>query len=185
MRIEIGDIVLRDMVASDIEDDIRWNTVDMEWHDWDAPWEKDEPFDADEYRRNALEKLAKVKDDSQMRLEFEIDYMGRHIGSVNCYRIDDNYEWTPDKEGHLALGIDINEPEFWNRGIGGTAFAAWMDYLFSQGFNELYTQTWSGNVRMLRMAERLGFTLCHRKIGNFTVRGQVYDGVTLRITAVS
>ena len=38
MKIEYKNIVLRDEVIADIEDDIRWNTVETEWSLWDAPW---------------------------------------------------------------------------------------------------------------------------------------------------
>ena len=27
------------MTEADIEDDIRWNTVETDWANWDAPWE--------------------------------------------------------------------------------------------------------------------------------------------------
>ncbi len=39
MEIPYKNIILRDMVVADIEDEIRWNTVETEWALWDAPWE--------------------------------------------------------------------------------------------------------------------------------------------------
>ena len=42
MRIEFENIVLRDMIESDIEDYVRWFTVEREWENWDAPWEKED-----------------------------------------------------------------------------------------------------------------------------------------------
>ena len=53
------------------------------------------------------------------------------------------------------------------------------------GVNELYTQTWSGNVRMLRCAEKLGFVECNRGVGTREVDGQRYDGLTFRIQKCS
>ena len=41
MRIEFKDIILRDMIESDIEDYVRWFTIQREWENWDAPWEKE------------------------------------------------------------------------------------------------------------------------------------------------
>ena len=35
------------------------------------------------------------------------------------------------------------------------ALIAWIKYLYNNGFQELYTQTWSGNER-LKLAEKLG-----------------------------
>ena len=39
MRIEFENIILRDMIASDIEDYVRWFTTETEWSNMDAPWE--------------------------------------------------------------------------------------------------------------------------------------------------
>ena len=41
MQIKYGNIILRDMIESDIEDYVRWFTVKREWETWDAPWEKE------------------------------------------------------------------------------------------------------------------------------------------------
>ena len=43
MEIRYKDIILRDMIESDIEDWIRWETVDTEWMDWDGPYMPSEP----------------------------------------------------------------------------------------------------------------------------------------------
>ena len=54
MQINYKDIVLRDYRESDIEDEVRWNTLDTAWGDWDAPWEREEQFqtfDEGAYRR--------------------------------------------------------------------------------------------------------------------------------------
>ena len=179
MEINFEDVTLRDMVATDIEDDICWNTVETRWMDWDAPWEEDEPFDADKYRDKQMKRLAKPRDENGIRYEFEVDYKGRHIGSVNAYFIDENYKWA--REGRIAIGIDINEPEYWGKGIGGKVFAAYINYLFSMGYEEIYTQTWSGNKRMTAMAKRLGFVLCHRVVDEVEVWGKTYDVVTMRL----
>ena len=39
MEIKYKNIILRDMIPSDIEDNVRWNTTETEWSDYDAPWE--------------------------------------------------------------------------------------------------------------------------------------------------
>ena len=61
MKIEYKNIVLRDEVIADIEDDIRWNTVETEWSLWDAPWETEEylrNFDPEKFREEELKRLA-------------------------------------------------------------------------------------------------------------------------------
>ena len=125
-----------------------------------------------------------VKDlpDDVLRWKFEIEWNGRHIGWVSSYLIDENYEWVgKNKDGqtvYRAIGIDICEPDLCGNGIGTNALRAFMNYYFENGVNELYTQTWSGNVRMLRFAEKLGFQECNRNIGAREVDGQKYDGLT-------
>ncbi len=31
-------IILRNLCETDIDNNIRWNTIDTEWRLWDAPW---------------------------------------------------------------------------------------------------------------------------------------------------
>ena len=178
MEIVSGDIVLRDSTIEDTDNYVRWNTVETEWMDWDAPWEKDAPFDADDFRRKKLEFFSEAKDENRLRYRLELDYKGRHIGSVSSYHIDESYNFA--KEGRLAIGMDIYEPEYWGKGIGGRAYSAYIEYLFSRGYSVLYTQTWSGNMRMIRMARRLGFEQCHLEKDARLVQGRAYDRVTFK-----
>ncbi len=189
MKIEHKNIVLRDMTETDIEDNIRWNTVETEWALWDAPWEMEDflkNFDQQKYREDELAKLVKPKDDP--RWGFELDTAdGTHIGSVNSYLIDESYSWVAlkdVKEGQKTfrtVGIEISEPAYWNRGFGRSALAAFIKYYLSLGEKDIFTQTWSGNLRMIRCALRLGFEECNREAGFRKVRGGTYDGLTFHL----
>ena len=189
MKIKFENIILRDMIESDIEDYVRWFTVEREWENWDAPWEK-EDTDEETERRSWTEYYESVKQlpDAELRWKFEIEWNGRHIGWVSSYMMNKNYEWIgadtiqPGQTVHRAIGICICEPDAWGNGIGTSAFRAFMNYYFEDGVDELYTQTWSGNVRMLRCAEKLGFVECNRNTGTREVDGRKYDGLTFRIT---
>lgn len=184
MHIKYENIVLRDMIESDIEDYVRWFTTETEWANTDAPWE---PIESNEdTERTAWRKYYdSVKDlsDDVRRWKLEIEWNGRHIGWVSSYSIDEKYEWVDQiKENrtvYLAIGIDICEPDARGNGIGTKALNAFIDYCFNNGAEEVYTQTWSGNIRMLRCAQKLGFTECNRNIGAREVNGQKYDGLTL------
>lgn len=94
MRIEFENIVLRDMIESDIEDYVRWFTVEREWENWDAPWEK-EDTNAEAERKSWTERYESRKNrpNDARRYKFEIEWNGRHIGWVSAYHIDENYEW--------------------------------------------------------------------------------------------
>lgn len=186
MKIEFDNMILRDMIESDIEDYVRWFTVEREWESWDAPWEK-EDTDAEAERKRWTEyyESRKNRPDDVRRYRLEIEWNGRHIGSVNAYHIDENYEWIGKAENgqpaHLAVGIDICEHNLWGNGIGTNALRAFINYHFENGEDEIYTQTWSGNARMLRCAEKLGFVECDRDVGALEIDGQKYDGLTFKI----
>ncbi len=189
MEIRFGDIVLRDMRASDIADDIRWNTLQTEWALWDAPWEMEEElrcFDPEAYRSEQLERLKQAPQGFRWSLDLDTAD-GIHIGSVSAYLIDEAWEWirmADVKSGQTVfhtLGIEINEPEFWSRGLGTQALAAYIQYHLQSGVQEICLQTWSGNARMVRSAQKLGFSVCCRKRGIRFVRGEVYDALTFRL----
>ncbi|MBQ4545826.1 MAG: GNAT family N-acetyltransferase [Oscillospiraceae bacterium] len=189
MKIEYKNIVLRDMTEKDIDDDIRWNTVETDWGNWDAPWESLpdlQTFDPEAYRKKELGKLAEPKD--EIRWGFEIDTAeGKHIGALSSYMMNENFEWTPLKNAKpgeklfRAVGIDICESCFCGKGLGTNALAAFINYLLENGVAEIFTQTWSGNIRMIKCAEKLGFEECRRKKDLRLVNGKHYDGLTFRL----
>ena len=188
MEIKFENIILRDMIESDIEDYVRWWTIETKWMNFDAPWET-EASDEETERTSWREYYESVKDlsDDVRRWKFEIEWNGRHIGWVSSYMMNKNYEWIsadtiqPGQTVYRAIGIDICEPDVWGKGVGTNALRAFINYYFASGVDELYTQTWSGNVRMLRCAEKLGFVECNRYVGKREVEGMAYDALTFRL----
>ena len=189
MEIKYQNIILRDMRESDIEDEIRWNTVETEWALWDAPWEMEEElrnFDPEKHREKELKWIGLRKPDHRLSLEVDTAH-GDHIGSVSAYCIDENFDWykleTEDDRRSLnwAVGIEINESAYWSNGWGTQALTAFVNYHLEDGYRNLYTQTWSGNVCMIGLAQKLGFVECCRKRDLRLVRGERYDGLTFRL----
>lgn len=189
MEIKHQNIVLRDMRESDIEDEIRWYTVETQWALWDAPWEMEEvlrEFDPEKHRQSSLEWIAARKPDHRLSLEVETAD-GVHIGSVSAYCINEDFNWqkvTGEEERrklNWAVGIEISESAYWSAGWGTQALTAFIRYHLEEGYTNLYTQTWSGNFRMIALAKKLGFVECNREHGNRQVRGGTYDGLTFRL----
>ncbi len=179
-------VVLRDFLASDVEKRILWETTETEWQLWDAPWEYEGLTEAQKQKDLAsyihtMQGWAKrdaVLPDATMRTTFQICTKdGVYIGWCNSYRIDDDYTYSKDGT-RCAIGIDLPDTSQRKNGYAFHALCLFIDYLTAHGEAPIYTQTWSGNVRMIALAKKLGFTLCCTKTGIRTVRGATYDGLT-------
>ena len=185
MVIKGESIILRDYIKTDIDDDIYWETVENEWKFWDSPWEYDsrELFDPHKFREKKLKSLSEQKDEKRIRRTFEIWVNNKektHIGGCGSYDIDDNYQYTKGG-GKCAIGIAICSIEARRKGYATSALKTFIYYLMSKGIYEIYTQTWSGNYRMIGLAEKLGFEQCNREENLRKVRGQYYDNLTFKL----
>ena len=118
---------LRAFKESDIDDYVSWNTTKTEWMDWDAPWEEND-FNSDEYRKSRLLYLENRNQISILSSrEIEILTSGVHIGRINSYRIDENFNYTRENK-NLTIGIDIFDPSNRKQGYGTEA---WLLYINS------------------------------------------------------
>lgn len=186
MEIHYRDVVLRDMTESDIEDWVRWNTVDTEWMDWDGPDLECDPFDEMQFRKESIQQIHNPNKD--FRHFFELDAVdGTHLGMVSSYPTGASFEHLTWKEArnsegfYHTLGIVICESRHWSRGLGTQALTAFCKYCTDHGVTRIRLQTWSGNIRMVRCAQRIGFVECNRFVGNRHIRGEVYDGLTFQL----
>lgn len=192
--IQIGDerVILRDFMESDIEKRIYWETAETEWQLWDAPWEYENLSD-EQKKRELNDYIAKMHTwvqkyvsmaDDEKRTAFQICIKGEnndeYIGWCGSYRIDDdcNFSSVGDR---CAIGIDIPQRGARGKGYAYNAMCLFIDYLISGGETDIYTQTWSGNERMIGLAKKLGFEEFYRKPDLRMVRGQKYDGLTFRL----
>lgn len=184
--IHYRDIILRDMRESDIEDWIRWYNEETQWGDWDAPDEEMQPVNPDEFRAKMKKMLESPR--QGFRSFFEMDTAwGDHIGAVSSYAIDDNFRWMSWKDAHACgkfyhtLGLDICDSRFWGKGLGTQALTAFAKHFLDNGKEPLCLQTWSGNERMIRCAEKIGFVEWNRFVGNRRIRGGIYDSLTFKL----
>lgn len=172
-------LILRDMIESDIEDYVLWFTKEIEWGKWDSPWEQNKSCEEEE-RKTWKEYYESVKNlpSTVTRRKYEIELDGKHIGWICSYT---NLGYVENKENILAIGIDIPCEINRNSGCGTGAFRMYMEYLKERGHNSFYTQTWSGNLAMVRVAEKLGFKEVYRKVNYREVDGKLYDAITWRL----
>lgn len=191
--IQIGNdkVVLRDFEQGDIEKRIYWETVETEWQQWDAPWEYEglsQPEKDGALARYIADMqgwaaaYANMADD-QKRSGFQIcvNEPGReYIGWCCSYLIDADCSYAVSS-GRRAVGINIPQRGSRGKGYAFSALRLLIDYLLAHGDQDIYTQTWSGNTRMIALAHKLGFEKYRRKPGHRMVRGQPYDGLTFRL----
>lgn len=172
-RIFNGIIFLRDMSAYDINDYIIWNTTEIEWQDWDAPWENEET-NVENLKNKLLQRLSGTMPEVRKRLEVcTVD--GEHIGWVTSYNINED-------KTQLAVGIDIPNRKYRGKKMGESAITLFISYLLkSETVSEIYTQTWSGNYRMISLAEKCGFEVVSRKVNYREVKGNLYDALTFKL----
>ena len=189
MKIQFGNIVLRDYQLSDVEDEVRWTNIDTAWFSEDTPWMTLERVDPDELRADMIEIMESVPENA-IRWRFEIEVDGRHVGLVSSSYWDENYESTPwdaidqsknavENNSIRVLGIEICEMDYWGKGVGTKALTAFMEYYRSLGEYRFLLETWSGNKRMLGCARKLGFVEVKRQHGVYLVDGQEYDALVL------
>lgn len=74
------------------------------------------------------------------------------IGMVSKNWIDEVTRW-------LEIGIVIYNPTYWHGGIGGRVLKIWISEIFDQypELEHIGLTTWSGNPRMIHLAQKLGF----------------------------
>jgi len=185
--LETERLILRDFTEADIPKRIEWETTDREWQTWDGPWEY-EGLTPEQEQENLSEYIAglgelakkcalRKADELRFSFQLEVKATGEYIGWVGSYHIDDDYVYT-DGDGKITLGIDIPSRACRGKGYGYEAFHGVLEYLTRHGITELYTQTWSGNTRMVALAQKLGFAEICRKKDYRTVAGKKYDGLT-------
>lgn len=186
MIFKYNNIILRDTREEDVEDYIRWETVETEWKNWDAPWENEKSSE-EEVRtmvKRFVERGIQAEQENAVRRRFEVCINNEeqtHIGWVSRYHIDENFKYTRENE-RVTIGVDIPSIITRGKGYGHDALVGFMEYLRSNGIDEIYTQTWSGNIPMIRLAEKIGFVEYNRFVGIRTVGGKQYDALTFRYT---
>lgn len=184
-------IILRDFIEADIEKRIYWETVETEWQFWDGPWEY-EGLTEDEKETGLLKyidtmhkwvKRYQTISENEKRDTFQIvtnDAEKKYIGWVSSYRIDDDCNINADN-GHCTVGIDLPDISARGKGYAYQALCVFINYLLEHGEKGIYIQTWSGNERMIHIAQKIGFKEYHRKVGIRSVRGKTYDDLTFQL----
>jgi RimJ/RimL family protein N-acetyltransferase len=165
---------LRDWSLDDLDAYADWMRPGHRWQELDGPYYKHKteaeiPGHVDTVRERII-----AGDIPEIRTHLIIAEPGsnRLLGMVSRYWISYETNW-------LAAGIVVYDPAQWGKGYGFDALGLWTDYLFSRipQIARLDLQTWSGNVGMMRLADKLGYQLEGRFRKARIVKGQFYDAL--------
>lgn len=162
------ELVVRPIEARDLKRlwELIYKEEAPEWKRWDAPYFEHRAQSYVAYQEDAGRHVG--RDDMWV---IEVD--GTVFGTVSYYYEDAGKEW-------LEVGIILHQSDRWNRGVGTRVLKLWVDHLF----NTLSTArvgltTWSGNGRMVRVAEKVGMQLEGRMRRVRVVRGERYDSIRM------
>lgn len=170
------DIILRKMKLSDLELFYELNKPTQLFHSFNGPYFKKE---TDNELKIRIEKMRvalknnKHPDNSMVIADKEDDTI---VGSVSWY-------WKSQETNWMEIGIVIFNNNYWGMGIGYKALKKWIALLFDERKDlvRLGLTTWSGNKRMIHLAEKLNFKCeaTYRKAR--IVDGKYYDSVSYGI----
>lgn len=169
-------VILRDMTDEDIRRTYYYyyEAADREHLSWNGPYKPLEPVSYDKFAEKYTPNLALAgTGEARHHLAVEID--GELRGTVGRY-------WVSQETNWFEIGIVIYDSRYWSGGYGTEAFRMWMKYLFdSMDTVRLGIGTWSGNVRMMRLAAACGMVEEARVRKARIVRGEYYDAIKMGI----
>lgn len=144
---------------------LKFKASDQSYRKWNAPY-----FHEHEIPLAAFKKRY-VQDDAIPPKLYGIVIGGELKGTVSYY-------WENERTRWLECGILIYDSRFWNGGVGTKALSLWINELFSHiDIPRIGLTTWSGNERMMRCAEKCGFTLEGRLRKVRYYQGEYYDSM--------
>jgi tRNA-Thr(GGU) m(6)t(6)A37 methyltransferase TsaA len=132
-----------------------------EWKKWDAPYFPLHHEDFDTFSKQKRENM------------FVIEVKEEIIGIVSYY-------WEHEPSKWLEVGIGIYKPMNWNGGYGTEALRLWIDHVMNtKDIPRIGLTTWSGNERMVAVAERLGMKVEGRMRNCREYEGKRYDSIRM------
>ena len=171
-------LTLRDWESKDLPLYRTWNTGRYPWMDFNGPYY---PQMTEEQVEEEIQKFEKqiAQIDNQLprkRMVIASKETDRLIGTVSWY-------WQSQETHWKSIGIAIYDESNWGKGLACEALSLWIDHLFDVAPHivRLDLRTWSGNIGMMKVAEKLGFKEEARFRKARIVNGQYYDSIGMGI----
>ncbi len=156
LRLVGKQVVVRDWIAQDIAPYRQALRPGQAWQALDGPYY---PRPSAQENERMLERISRrIRDEDwpvpRKTLVIADAATNKLIGRLSWY-------WQSRETHWLSLGLAIFAASSWGRGLGYEALGLWSQYLF-EAMPELVRldlRTWSGNRRMMGLAEKLGYQL--------------------------
>lgn len=168
-------IALRKLTSEDLDDYYLMTHPSRKYHAFNGPYyEKETECEL----REKIEKWrSNFKEGNLSFLENRMIIVDSHsdalIGEVTWY-------WKSKETLWMEVGIVIFNDDYWGKAIGFTALQNWIDYIFESNpqLVRIGLTTWSGNERMMKLAEKLGMKMEARYRKARIVEGSYYDSIS-------
>lgn len=161
-----GGVTIRPIKEKDLPRlwELSFKEDNPEWKKWDAPYY--------EHKSKTYEEFLQTKYvDRDNYWAIEVD--GQINGIVGYY-------WEHEPSLWSEIGITVYDPKYWSGGIGTKAMRMWIDHLFTtMPLVRVGYTTWSGNERMIKVGEKLGFTMEARIRKVRYWNGVYYDSIRM------
>lgn len=174
IKLQGNKIHIRDWIMEDLPTYRKWLIGDYPWKKLDAPYyKKMNEEEAEKY-------LTKIKNEivnkefptPRHRLVIALNDDNTFLGNLGWY-------WQSKPTYWLSAGLVIHNDAYWSKGIGYEAFGLWCQYLLDNmpELARLDLRSWSGNLGMMKLAEKLGFQLEATFRKARIVDGKYFNGV--------
>lgn len=148
--------------------------IDKEWRKWDGPYFKKITKKELKIEIAQLEKEIFERGQS---IENEYIYFNEKIiGKVNWYYRSKETNW-------IEVGIRIMDEIYWNKSLGTNIMKIWITRIFEK-FPEIIRlgfTTWSGNLGMMKIGEKLGMSKEATYKNARIVDDKYYDSVSFGV----
>ena len=167
-------IVLRSWQEEDFARYRRWHDGHFPWMDFNGPYYAQATLQEIDAR---IEKWREASADDQSSLPLSAMVIADRktnvlLGTVSSY-------WQSQETNWLSLGLALYDESTWGKGLGYEALGLWSQLILDSKpeLVRLDLRTWSGNIGMMKLAERLGYTLEARFRKARIVKGEYYDSL--------
>ena len=167
-------VLLEELNADDLNIYYYWKYLDplQKAKEWNGPYIEEEKFTFSEFKNKYKENKYLYKNTlSTLAIKHEKNF----LGVVTSY-------WKDKKSKWLECGIVIYKKDNWEKGLGSQVFKEWINYLFKEtDANRIGISTWSGNIRMMKVASKAGMIEESRIRKGRVVEGNFYDAIQMGI----